>query len=128
MQHTQHLINIATDTGIDWNVFSSNIFELVQNCHLCLFLSALSTLLPPEVVLLPTFVKSYQCCHAAYKHQRHTYTHKHTHTHKANVCSSTDKHAHKHKNKSYLRRVSARSSDSFRLSGLLCSKEVSYLF
>ena len=42
--------------------FSSNIFELVQNCHLCLFLSALSTLLPPEVVLLPILVKSWQCC------------------------------------------------------------------
>ena len=55
---------------------------------------------------------------------------KDTHTHKANVCSSTDGHAHKHKHKHkpYLRRVSARSSDSFRLSGLLRSKEVSYLF
>ena len=107
----------APDKHSYWNgnrleCFFPNIFELVQNCHLCFFLSALSTLLPPEVVLLPILSNT-----------------KDTHTHKAHMCSSRDKHAHKHKHKhkAYLRRVSARSSDSLRLSGLLRSKEVSYL-
>ena len=81
--------------------------------YCCQFLSSLTN--------VAIFVKSCQCRHAAQKHQRHTYTHK------AHMRSSTDKHAHKHKHKPYLRRVSARSSDSLRLSGLLRSKEVSYL-